>query len=192
VEATLAWARGGDPDALRALFRTYQPRLLRFLRGLEPGAADDLAGEVWLAVATGLDRFVGNERDFRSWLFTIARNRLADHRRRAARRPRLVAIDGELVDEMTPGPGDRAAGDPADVAVEQLSAQEAIDRLVASVTTEQAEVVLLRIVAGLSVDEVAALTGRSPGAVRVLQHRALKHLTARASSDPTFTGAVTR
>ena len=169
VEANLARAQAGDPDALRVLFRTYQPRLLRFLRGLEPGVADDLAGEVWLAVAVRLDRFVGSERDFRAWLFAVARNRLADHRRRAARRPRLVAIDGELVD----GPHDQGrsgSGDPAELAIERLSAQAAIDALVADLTPEQAEVVLLRIVGGLSVDEVATLTTRTPGAVRVLQH----------------------
>ena len=49
--AVLARAGTGDQEALRSLFRAYQPRLLRFLRGLEPAAADDLAGEVWLGVA---------------------------------------------------------------------------------------------------------------------------------------------
>ena len=191
VEANLARAQAGDPDALRVLFRTYQPRLLRFLRGLEPSVADDLAGEVWLAVAVQLDRFVGSERDFRAWLFAVARNRLADHRRRAARRPRLVAIDGELVD-TAPVQGRPGSGDPAELAIERLSAQAAIDVLVADLTPEQAEVVLLRIVGGLSVEEVATLTARSPGAVRVLQHRALSRLAARSASAPEESPAVTR
>jgi RNA polymerase sigma-70 factor (ECF subfamily) len=169
----------------------YQPRLLRFLRGLEPSVADDLAGEVWLAVAVRLDRFVGGERDFRAWLFAVARNRLADHRRRAARRPRLVAIDGQLVDTVH-DQGPVVSSDPAELAIDRLSAQEAIDALVADLTPEQAEVVLLRIVGGLSVDEVAMLTSRSPGAVRVLQHRALTRLAARAASVPEEPPAVTQ
>jgi RNA polymerase sigma-70 factor (ECF subfamily) len=191
VEANLARAQAGDPDALVVLFRTYQPRLLRFLRGLEPGVADDLAGEVWLAVAVRLDRFVGSERDFRAWLFAVARNRLADHRRRVARRPRLVAIDGELVDAVRDA-GRSGADDPAEQAIERLSAQAAIDALVAGLTPDQAEVVLLRIVGGLSVEEVATLTSRSPGAVRVLQHRALSRLAARTRSVPVEAPAVTQ
>ena len=62
----------------------------------------------------------------------------------------------------------------------------------ADLTPEQAEVVLLRIVGGLSVDEVATLTARSPGAVRVLQHRALARLAARSASTPEGSPAVTR
>ena len=167
IEAILARARAGDSDALRALFRAYHPRLLRFLRALEPRAADDLAGDVWLAVAGRISRFEGGEAGFRAWLFAIARNRLADHRRRAARRPRLVPLD-----DAEPA----APDDPAATALDQLSAQDAVDRLVADLSPDQTEVVLLRVVGGLSVDEVAALTGRSPGSVRVIQHRALKRL----------------
>jgi RNA polymerase sigma-70 factor (ECF subfamily) len=167
LEAILARARAGDRDALRALFRAYQPRLLRFLRALEPRAADDLAGDVWLAVAGRIGRFEGGEAGFRAWLFAIARNRLADHRRRAARRPRLVPLD-----DAAP----TAPDDPAATAIDQLSAQDAIGHLVAELSPDQTEVVLLRVVGGLSVQEVAALTGRTPGSVRVIQHRALKRL----------------
>jgi RNA polymerase sigma-70 factor, ECF subfamily len=169
VEAILARARRGEDDALRELFRRYQPRLLRFLRGLEPSAADDLAGEVWLGVARRLERFEGDDTAFRTWLFAIARNRLNDYRRRAARRPRLVALDGEAVEAPH-------HADPATVVADGSSAQEAIDRMVAALPVDQAEVVLLRVVAGLPVDAVAALTGRSPGSVRVIQHRALRRL----------------
>jgi RNA polymerase sigma-70 factor (ECF subfamily) len=181
VEAILARACAGEVAALQELFRAYQPRLLRFLRALEPRAADDLAGEVWLAIAERLPSFEGDDAAFRAWLFTIARNRLADHRRKAARRPRLVALHSV---------GDRAGSsdeDPADVAVEQLSAQEAVDRLVAELPPDQAEVVLLRVVGGLSVDQVATLTGRRPGTVRVMQHRALRRLVQSFSPE-----AVTR
>jgi RNA polymerase sigma-70 factor, ECF subfamily len=168
-EDVLTAAKVGDEDALRLLFRAYQPRLLRFLRALEPAAADDLAGDVWLAVAGGLRGFSGDEIGFRGWLFAIARHRLADHRRRAARRPQLALPADQLA-------GRASADDPAGDAVEGLAAQAAIDRIVSALPGEQAEVVLLRVVAGLPVDEVAELTGRSAGSVRVIQHRALKRL----------------
>ena len=177
----MARACAGDVAALQELFHAYQPGVLRFLRALEPRAADDLAGEVWLAVAERLHAFDGDDAAFRAWLFTIARNRLADHRRRAARRPRLVPLHAV---------GDPAEGcdtDPGVVAVEQLSAQEAVDRLVAALPPDQAEVVLLRVVGGLSVDQAATLTGRRPGTVRVIQHRALKRLVRSFASE-----AVTR
>jgi RNA polymerase sigma-70 factor (ECF subfamily) len=168
-EEVLAAAKVGDEDALRVVFRAYQPRLLRFLRALEPRVADDLASEVWLAVAGRLRSFDGDESGFRAWLFAIARKRLADHRRRAARRHQRTLPPDELAD--------RAAGDdPAEAAVEDVAAQEAIDRIVATLPDEQAEVVLLRVVAGLPVEQVAELTGRSSGTVRVIQHRALKRL----------------
>jgi RNA polymerase sigma-70 factor (ECF subfamily) len=166
-EGTLAAAQARDEQALRLLFVTHQPRLLRLLRALEPRAAEDLAGDVWLAVARHLPAFEGDEADFRAWLFTIARNRLADHRRRASRRPVIVPLAaGE----------EPVTADAADDLVERSSADEAVAQICALLPSDQAEVVLLRVVAGLAVEDVAELTGRSPGSVRVIQHRALKRL----------------
>lgn len=136
--------------------------------------ADDLAGEVWVAVARRMASFVGDEGGFRCWVFTIARCQLVEHRRRAARR-RTDPFPPERFD-LAPGAG--APGDPADVVVEGLSAQDAVDMLVTHLSPDQADVVLLRVVAGLDVAEVARIMGRSPGSVRVLQHRALRRLAA--------------
>jgi RNA polymerase sigma-70 factor, ECF subfamily len=174
-ETVLRAAGRGEHWALAQLFRTYQPRLIRYLRGQEPTVADDLAGEVWIAVARGLDGFVGDERGFRAWLFTIARSRLVDHRRKAVRR------------RTDPFPHDRLdrpdrhvdGGDPAATVLRRMGAQEAVDELVAELTAEQAEAVLLRVVAGLDVGEVAHVMGRSPGSVRVLCHRALRRMADR-------------
>ena len=176
-EGTLAAAQARDEEALRLLFVTHQPRLLRFLRALEPRAADDLAGDVWLAVARHLAAFEGDEVDFRAWLFTIARNRLADHRRRSSRRPAIVPLASDA---------EPATGDTAEDLVERSSADEAVAQICALLPSDQAEVVLLRVVAGLAVDDVADLTGRSPGSVRVIQHRALKRL-ARLLPAPAVT-----
>jgi RNA polymerase sigma-70 factor (ECF subfamily) len=165
-------ARRREPWALTALFREHHPPLLRFLRALERSAADDLAGEVWIAVAARVHAFRGDERAFRAWVFRIARNRLADHRRQLTRR------------RTDPAPPERfeqhsSRDDPAGLVADRLAAQEAVDRLIAALPADQAEIVLLRVVAGLSADEVAELTVRTPGAVRVIQHRALKRLALR-------------
>ncbi|HKE73280.1 MAG TPA: RNA polymerase sigma factor [Acidimicrobiales bacterium] len=179
----VAAAGKGEHWALTELFRAYQPPLLRFLRAQEPRVADDLAGEVWIAVARGLDQFDGDEAGFRGWLFTIARRRLIDHRRRTVRqRTDVVASETlDTADEWGLG------GDPAGEVLERLTAQGAVETLVAELTPDQAEAVLLRVVGGLSVAETARIMDREPGTVRVLCHRALRRLAAHFGED-----AVTR
>jgi RNA polymerase sigma-70 factor (ECF subfamily) len=175
----VAAAGKGEHWALTELFRAYQPPLLRFLRAQEPRVADDLAGEVWIAVARGLDQFRGDEPGFRGWLFTIARRRLIDHRRRTARqRTDVVASETlDTADEWGLG------GDPAAAVLERLTAQGAVETLVAELTPDQAEAVLLRVVGGLSVAETARIMQRPAGAVRVLCHRALRQLATRFGDD---------
>ncbi|HEU0170814.1 MAG TPA: RNA polymerase sigma factor [Acidimicrobiales bacterium] len=176
---TVAAARAGDHAALSELFRTYQPRLLRYLRAQERDMADDLAAEVWLAVARGLDRFDGDERGFRGWIFTIARHRLVEHRRRQARR-RTEPLPSERLD----GAVDRGwGGDPAWLVIERLGVQQTVEELVTDLAPDQAEAVLLRVLGGFDVAEVARIMDRSPGNVRVLCHRALKRLAVRMSEE---------
>jgi RNA polymerase sigma-70 factor, ECF subfamily len=187
--ATLEAAGQGEHWALTKLFRAYQPPLLRYLRAQEPSVADDLASEVWVAVARQMRRFVGDEAGFRSWLFTIGRCRLIEHRRKAARR-RTDPMSHDLLDAaITRG----LDGDPAVLVLDHLGAREAIDALVAELTPEQAEAVVLRVVAGLDVAEVARLMDRSPGSVRVLCHRALRRLADRyegRSEEPEEQGVM--
>jgi RNA polymerase sigma-70 factor (ECF subfamily) len=151
------------------LFDALQPSLLRYLRWEEPGAADDLAGETWLAVAERIRQFTGDEPALRAWVFSVARRRLADHRRRGARR-RTHPVAPQDLHEVPGGE------DPANLVIEALSAQEAIDHLVATLTPGQAEVLVLRIVGRLSVEDVAQILGKRPGTVRVIEHRALRRL----------------
>jgi RNA polymerase sigma-70 factor, ECF subfamily len=161
-DAVLDRARRGDKDALAALFRTLQPQLLRYLRGRLPGAAEDLAAHTWLDAVRNLHRFTGGPEDFRRWLFTIARRRAQDELRRRARRPEVVT--------------DR----PPDVAThDELHAGDDLAQalaLVRQLPDAQADAVLLRIVAGMDVSEVAVVMGRSEGSVRVLVHRGLHRL----------------
>jgi RNA polymerase sigma-70 factor, ECF subfamily len=181
-EAVLAAAAGGDELAFGVLWRDLQPGLLRFLNALAPGAGEDLASETWLRVVGRLDHFVGDERAFRAWVFTVARHRAVDRWRRSARgRDELVPMDA-LVDLP-------ARDDPASSAVDAISSRAAV-ALIATLPRDQAEVVLLRVVAGLEVAEVAAITGKRPGHVRVLAHRALRRLATRLGEPAPLRGAV--
>ena len=166
--ARLAAAQAGDERAVATLYHELQPRLSGYLRAREPRAAEDIAGEVWLAVAKGLVRFTGGEDAFRAWVFSIAQRRLADFRRTAARRATIPVPSDEL---------DRPADSgPEALVLESLSADEASAFVTATLSPDQAEVVLLRVIGGLDVDQVAELLGKRPGTIRVLQHRALRRL----------------
>ncbi|MEN9646158.1 MAG: hypothetical protein RL238_2827 [Actinomycetota bacterium] len=181
--SVLAGARAGEQWAAEALFVDLQPRLLRFLRSAEPRVADDLAGEVWLAMAQGIGSFDGDLSGFRAWVFTIARRRLADHRRTAVRRA-TDPVAGEWFAERATPPGD----DPVDRVLDGMSAQESIDLVVSLLPADQAEVLLLRIVGDLDVAHVAEVLDRTPNWVRVTQHRALRRLAQHF--PPRTVGAV--
>jgi RNA polymerase sigma-70 factor (ECF subfamily) len=167
-EPVLAAARTGAEWALAALYRDLHPRVLRYLWARDPSEAEDLAAETWLDVARGLHRFGGDEAGFRAWVFTIARRRLLDERRSATRRL------------TTPLPADRLAllGETGNVEHEALVSieAEAALRQIAELPVDQAEVVLLRVLADLSAQEVARILGKREGTIRVLQHRALRRL----------------
>jgi RNA polymerase sigma-70 factor, ECF subfamily len=156
-------AKNGDQDAFAAIHRTYEPGLRRYLETVSPGFAADVGSATWESVAGSLDRFSGDGEQFRRWLFTIARRRLVDEVRRSSRRPLAVAevpheprLDAHLVDD---GPDWAVA-------------------LLRQISSRQADVVGLRVLGGLSVDEVADLLGITPENVRVLSHRGLNALRA--------------
>jgi RNA polymerase sigma-70 factor (ECF subfamily) len=150
-------------------YRQLAPAVLGYLRGQGVPEPEDLLGEVFLQVARSLPRFRGDDaEDLRRWVFTIARNRVIDDARRRARRPRTtMGID----------PPDR----PVTATDDRLDGEvlEALGRL----TPEQREVVTLRFIADLSVEEVARITRRTSGAVKSMQARGLAQL-ARALEDP--------
>jgi RNA polymerase sigma-70 factor (ECF subfamily) len=171
--ALIEAARQGDPAAISTIWRVEQPRLLRVLRAEVGDAAEDVASQTWLELIGALRRFEGDERGFRALLFTIARRRVADHRRTTRRKPATPTSPVDL--QELRANVDVRVSHGADV-LSRLGSEEAVAALVELVTPEQAEVVLLRVVAGLSVSEVATLVGRSEGAVRVQQHRALRRL----------------
>jgi RNA polymerase sigma-70 factor (ECF subfamily) len=172
----LAAAREGSPWALGALYRRFQPGLLRLLAVLAPQAAEDIAADVWLQVAGAIPRFQGDETAFRAWLATTARRRVIDAHRRATRRP--TTLVGPAAFAAHPG-----SERPEDTTVDYLSSASAIARVVAVLSPDQADVVLMRVVGGLDVDQVARVLGKEPGAVRSLQHRALRRLARQLDPD---------
>jgi RNA polymerase sigma-70 factor (ECF subfamily) len=147
--------------------------LLRYLRVRSGANFEDVAAETWLQVVRDLPSFIGKADGFRAWLFTMARNRAIDAARASAARPQLAVPDFSGV-----GRTPTAAAAEAE-AMERISTERAL-KLVAQLPDEQAEMVMLRVVAGLDVSAVAEIVGKSPGAVRVSVHRGLRAL----SRDP--------
>jgi RNA polymerase sigma-70 factor, ECF subfamily len=173
-QSTLAAAQAGGEWAVASLYRSVNPSLLRYLKARIANDAEDVAADTWLDVARSLATFEGGENDFTAWVFTIARRRVVDHRRREGRR--RESADEALADVAAPGDAESAA-------LEGRLGDEAARRMVACLPDEQADIVLLRVVGGFSVEEVSRLTGRRPGTVRVLQHRALKRLAREIGED---------
>jgi len=174
----LAAAQHGDEEAFASIWREFQPALLRYLRVMAGGVAEDLSADTWLQVTRKLLTFQGNSTAFRAWLYTIARNRHIDWRRQSARRNESPVDVATL--ERQPGPEDPA------VTVEVKMSTDSALALVATLPPDQAEAVMLRAVAGLPVAVAAEIMGRPPGTVRVLCHRGLRRL------EHTLQGSIPR
>ncbi len=165
-EVWIASAQEGDPAAFDSLVRALEGPLAGFLRARGASDPEGLTNEVLVRVFSGIAEFEGNAPQFRAWVFRIARNLLVDERRKTGRRPDTVATAPDQIPEP-PSHG---------TVPDRLDQSERIEAILDQVTPEQREVLLLRVVAGLGVDETAEVLGCRPGAVRALQHRALKRL----------------
>jgi RNA polymerase sigma-70 factor (ECF subfamily) len=149
------------------LYRDAQPSLLRYLRvAADPGTAEDVAAETWVHVVRGLRDFRGDESAWRGWLMTTARRRAIDAGRLRDRRPTVPLL-----------PRDQPLAAPAaeTLVLEELDTRAAL-ALIATLPTQQAEAIVLRVVVGLEPKQVANVLGCSAGAVRVAVHRGLKRL----------------
>jgi RNA polymerase sigma-70 factor (ECF subfamily) len=168
---TLAGAQGGEEWAVSVLWRAHHPLLLRFLRVRHRASdVEDVASEVWIRVSRSLGRFEGTEGQFRAWLFSLARATSVDFYRRAGRRREQPSEHFGVA--LAP-----AADEPETAAIDGMGTAAAV-RMLALLPIDQAEVIALRVIAGLDTDRVAEIVGKRPGTVRVLQHRGLQRLAS--------------
>jgi RNA polymerase sigma-70 factor (ECF subfamily) len=164
-DGVLEAARVGAEWAWRALYRDTAPELLRYARASRVADPEDVVGDTFLRAVGGLASFEGSERAFRAWLFTLARHRIIDGHRKVVRR-RTEPVPAETLAEIAP------QGDVEAEAMRAL-AEERVRVVLASLTPNQRDVLLLRILGGLTAEEVATVVRRKPGAVKALQARGL-------------------
>ncbi|MGA8845001.1 MAG: sigma-70 family RNA polymerase sigma factor [Nocardioides sp.] len=178
----LAAAQAGQPQALGELWSRFAGGVAGFARARGATDADEITNDVFLAVFTNIGAFNGDAGGFKALLFTIARRRVIDDLRRRGRQVPSTPwrlFEDRRTDE---GPEDKA------VARERyLDVLGHINRL----TEDQRDVVLLRLVGELSIEEVAATLGKTPGSVKSLQRRGLDAVRRRwsegaAANEPTL------
>ena len=179
-------AQRGHPAATETLLRQIRPLVLRYCRARMNSisghyhVADDVTQEVCIAVLSALPRYRDMGRPFVSFVFGIAAHKVADAMRTAARQPVPVA-------DLPDGPDDRPG--PEEIAMAYLEA-ERVRALLARLPRQQRELLVLRVLSGLSAEETGQLLSMSPGAVRVAQHRALARLRALAIEDGQAVGSA--
>lgn len=156
-------ARAGGGWAFGRIWQSLAPKVCGYVRARGAQDPEDLTSEVFLQAFRGLPAFDGDGAAFKRWLFTIAHHRLVDDLRVRARRLEDVG----LPPEHEPGPAPSAE----EAALGHLL-PEHLHALVAALTPDQREVLLLRALGDLSVEEMAVVTGRSETATRSLLRRA--------------------
>ncbi|MEN8114239.1 MAG: RNA polymerase sigma factor [Actinomycetota bacterium] len=167
-EAVLGAAQEGAEWAWDILVRDVSPRLLGFFRTRGVADPEAVAGDVYVDLARSIATFEGDEAAFNSWVFVIAYRRMSDEWRRRKRRP----------DEVSNGLGtehDQVAASAEDVAMASFGTAEAA-RLLETLTDEQRDVISLRVVAGLTLEETSQVVGKPISAVKALQRRGVAAL----------------
>jgi RNA polymerase sigma-70 factor (ECF subfamily) len=167
-DTVLAAARAGSGWAFERIFTALAPVVEGYLRLQGSAEPEDLTSEVFVAVLRNVTTFDGDEPGFRSWVFTIAHRRLLDERRRTMRRPPSAPL-AEAPDAPAPDDVEQTVGRA--LAVAQVRA------LCQRLVPDQRDVLLLRLLGRLTVDEVAEALGKSPGAVKALQRRGYAAIT---------------
>jgi RNA polymerase sigma-70 factor, ECF subfamily len=179
LDAVVAEAVAGNRDALREVLEIIRPIVVRYCRA-RVGAtersglsADDVAQEVCLAAITALPRYKDQGRPFLAFVYGIAAHKVADAHRAAARN-RAEPTD------VVPERFSLEAG-PEQMAIDSESAAR-MNNLLAVLPEKQREILILRVVVGMSAEETAEAVGSTAGAVRVAQHRALARLKAEITA----------
>jgi RNA polymerase sigma-70 factor (ECF subfamily) len=163
-------------EAVCELYNRYHNRIFRYLwsRLSDRQQAEDLTGEVFIHMLHGLPRYRPTEAVFGAWLFRIARNLLYDQYRKVGNRQEISLDQVQHMGSQ--------AGDPAEGVEERLFIERVKGGLHALQPAHQ-EVIILRFLAGLSLQEVADILGKTVGAVKIIQHRGLNDLRSILGSE---------
>ena len=161
----LAAAQRGAPWAFERVWVALSPVVTGYLRTQGSQEPEDLTSEVFVAVLRNIGRFAGTEAGFRSWVFTIAHRRLLDERRTLGRRPVFADIAEAA---------DLPSGDDVEAAAERLQRTAWVREVCERLSPDQRDVLLLRLLGRLTVEEVAAAVGKTPVAVKALQRRGFR------------------
>ena len=170
-------ARAGAEWAWTRLYDELAGPVLGYLRGLGAFEPDDLTGEVFLQAVRDLGRFEGTAADFRAWIFTIAHHRFLDERRRTKRRPVDPVPDEVITERLAPVDTESEAFRSLD--------RERTRAIIEGLVPAQREVMLMRILGGLTIDEIARAIGKRPGAIKALQRRAIEAIRRLAAEQGT-------
>jgi RNA polymerase sigma factor (sigma-70 family) len=170
----LSAAQAGAAWAFEVLYRDLAPSVTGYLRLHGAAEPDDLASETFIGVFTGLAGFSGDENGLRAWVFTIAHRRLLDDWRRRSRRPQLADEPGDLTAHV--------GGDVEDDVLERIGA-DTVQELCGTLPEDQRAVLLLRILADLTIEQVAQVMDRSVASVKALQRRGLRTLRDRLENS---------
>lgn len=162
-------AQTGEAEAIGRLYDQHQAEIFRYLwaRVGERSVAEDLTGEVFMRMLTGLPTYRPSAAPFRAWLYQIARNLLIDHYRKFGTRTMDSLHQVETISDDTPD---------LVTMLDQRLTMERVHRALARLDEAQREVVTLRFLSGLSLQEVAQTVGKTENAVKALQHRGLAAL----------------
>jgi RNA polymerase sigma-70 factor (ECF subfamily) len=164
----LGAAQRGEAWAFEDLYLSMRARLGAFVAARGVAEVDDVVSETFLGAFRSLSTFRGGEIEFRAWLFRIARNKVTDWYRVQGRRPVTVAF---------PDGHDLLGGDVEADAEAGLGRADLV-RLFETLNADQVEVLVLRLLGDLTVGQVAQVMGRSEGAIKAHQRRALARLRA--------------
>lgn len=174
-ETVLAAAQSGAPWASTTLWREYSPSVAGFARARGSRDADDLTSEVFLTVFEQLGTFDGTESEFRSFIFSIAYRRVVDELRQRGRRGEAIAWVPELDTRSAPS---------AEAAAGERASDSSVMSILDDLPVDQRNVMVLRIVSDLTVEQIAEVLDKKPGAVKALQRRALDALRKKVSANP--------
>lgn len=173
-EDVLEAARDGHSWAFKALYDWLSRPITAFVVGKGISDPGPVVNEVFLGAFRGLQRFEGNAEDFRKWTYGIARHKIIDARRIESRQ-----VTGVPVDSV----GEHAAIDDVEHDVIVQLSTERVEILLDSLTEDQRDVLLLRMVGDMTVPQIADVLGKPQGAIKALQRRALRRLAAALESE---------